>query len=64
MKQKYKLTSQVDPKVPFENMIEVYDLSPQRIAGLPLRASVVNCIHNPKKTQNQTRGCSVLVKKM
>lgn len=31
----------MDPKVPSENTIELYDLSPQRMVGLPVSASRV-----------------------
>lgn len=44
----YKLTSQLDPKVPSEYTIELYDLSPQRMVGLPVRDSRVICVQNCK----------------
>lgn len=34
----------MDPNVPFANTIELYDLSPQRMVGSPVRAATVNCL--------------------
>lgn len=50
-----KLTSQVDAKVPSEKTIELYDLSPQRIVGSPLRDSWVICVHKWKTVQSDTQ---------
>lgn len=40
---KQKLTSQVDANVPSAYTMELYDLSPQRTVGSPIRASLVSC---------------------
>lgn len=50
----YKLTSQVVPKVPSAKLSELYDLSPQRIVGSPVRAALVIFVQNFKVTQSET----------
>lgn len=50
----HKLTSQVDPNVPSAKTIELYDLSPQRMVGLPVSASRVICDQRGRVTQSDT----------
>lgn len=50
---KCELTSQLDPKEPSENTSELYDLSPQRMVGLPVRASRINCVELVSHTITQ-----------
>lgn len=57
----HKLTSQVDPNVPSANTIELYDLSPQRMVGLPVSASRVICDQRARVTKSDTEASEQLV---
>lgn len=41
--------------MPSANTIELYDLSPQRMVGLPVRASWVTCVQNWKVIESDTQ---------